>query len=73
MHWLQNFKLPDRQISLGGNYEAVCTHLAGENTVGLVMSVYWEHGLEWTPSRTPTAYPVTQVGYNTMLAMYKKN
>ncbi len=42
--------------------------------IGLVTSKDWEHGIRMDHTApVPTTYPVTQVGYNTMLAMYKNN
>jgi hypothetical protein len=42
--------------------------------IGLVILVDWEHetGINHI-APVPTTYPVTQVGYNTMPAMYMKN
>jgi hypothetical protein len=42
--------------------------------IGLVISVGWEHGTKVDNiAPEPTPYHMSQVGYNTMLAMYEKN
>ncbi len=43
-------------------------------TIGLVMSVHWEHGAGTGHiAPTPTSYPVTQVGHDTVPVMCKEN
>jgi hypothetical protein len=62
-------ELPDGRIPMGRNGVAsINIQLA---RIGLVISVEWEHGTGRMDHilPTPTAYPMTQVGQNIMLAI----
>ncbi len=71
MSWLQNLKLLDGQIPLGGNSEGIYKYSAGESWASDANRLAaWEHGTGMnhiTPA--PITYPLTQVGYNAMHAM----
>jgi hypothetical protein len=68
----KNLELPDEQIPMGENDN--CVYNIQLARIGLVRSVEWEHGAGMDHIESArTTYPVTQVGYDTMLVMYTEN
>ncbi len=71
MSWLQNLKLPDMQIPLGGNSEVCYKHSAGENWACIISRLgAWDQD---GPHRTCTYHIYhDSVGYDSVLAIFKK-
>jgi hypothetical protein len=67
--------LSNGQIPMVGNGEGFYKHPAGENWASDISRLkLWKHGTGMDHiALEPITYPISQVGYNTVLVMYKKN